>query len=135
MAAYSADLRERVYKAWRGGEGSSRQVAERFGVSDSFVRKLAVLDREHGSIAARPRTQGRKPKLSERQRDRLIELAGQQPDLTCHELKTRLRLRCCDATVWRELKKAGFSFKRSPSKLANSSETMSGRDASVGGVA
>jgi len=135
MAAFSADLRERVYQAWRGGEGSSRRIAERFGVSDSFVRKLAVLDREHGSIAARPRTRGRKPKLSECQRDRLIELAGQQPDLTCHELKTRLRLRCCDTTVWRELKRAGFSFKRSLSKLASNSETTCERDASIGVVA
>ncbi len=122
MAAYSSDLRQRIDAAHRAG-ASSAEVAKRFGVSASFVRKLSWLRRHHGSIEPRPRTQGRKPVLSEGQRDRLYELAAARPDLTCRELKTRLRLRCCDATVWRELKKAGFSFKRSHSELANNSAT------------
>ena len=131
MAAYSSDLRERVYKAYRSGL-SSPQVAERFGVSAPFVRKLALLHRRYGTIDPRPRTQGRKPVLNDKQRDRLIELAGREPDLTLAEMKSRLQLRCCDTTVWRELKKAGFSFKRSLSKLASSSAKTFGKNEPVG---
>ncbi len=134
MAAYSSDLRERVFEAYQSGL-SSPQVAERFGVSASFVRKLSWLRRHHGSIEPRPRTQGRKPVLNDKQRDRLIELAGREPDLTLAEMKSRLRLRCCDATVWRELKKAGFSFKRSLSKLASSSARTSPKNVSAGPAA
>ena len=134
MAAYSSDLRERVFEAHRAG-ASSVEVAERFGVSASFVRKLSWLRRHHGSIEPRPRTQGRKPVLSDRQRDRLFELAADQPGLTCRELKARLRLRCCDATVWRELRKAGFSFKRSRSELASSSVTTCSGSVGVGAAA
>ncbi len=134
MAAYSSDLRERVFQAYQSGL-SSPQVAERFGVSAPFVRKLALLHRRYGSIDPRPRTQGRKPVLSDKQRDRLIELAGREPDLTLAEMKSRLRRRCCETTVWRELKKAGFSFKRSPSKLASSSAKTSKKSVSVGSAA
>ncbi|TWT40217.1 helix-turn-helix domain-containing protein [Botrimarina hoheduenensis] len=134
MAAYSSDLRERVFQAYQSGL-SSPLVAERFGVSAAFVRKLALLHRRYGTIEPRPRTQGRKPVLNDKQRDRLIELAGHEPDLTLDEMKARLQLRCCQTTVWRELKKAGLSFKRSLSKLASSPAKMSRKNARVGPAA
>lgn len=56
--------------------------------------------------------------LSDEQRDRLIELAAREPNLTLAEMKGRLRLRCCETTVWLELKKADFSFKVSPSRAS-----------------
>lgn len=57
--AYSLDLRERVFGAWRRGEGSQAEVAGRFGVSERFVRGVVRRQRESGSVAAKPHGGGR----------------------------------------------------------------------------
>ena len=51
--AYSVDLRARVFGAWERGEGSQREVAARFGVSERFVRDVVRRQRESGSVAAK----------------------------------------------------------------------------------
>lgn len=39
-ASYSTDLRQRVIDAYTNREGSQRQLAERFKVSESSVKRL-----------------------------------------------------------------------------------------------
>ncbi len=131
-AALSKDLRERLVDAYDRGEGSYRRLAELFGVSKSVVGKLLQQRRETGSVEPKQYKRGAKRKLSPQQRERLIELAGEKPDLTLQEFRRKLRLRCGVMTVWRELREAGFSFKRRPSKLASNAETTCGKNASVG---
>ncbi|MEM9754103.1 MAG: hypothetical protein AAF916_12080 [Planctomycetota bacterium] len=133
--AYPIELREKVIDAYDRGVGSCRVLAELFGVSKSMVGKLLTQRRETGSIAPKEYTPGPKRKLSDTQRERLIELAGERPDLTLEELRRRLRLRCGTMTVWRELDRAGFSFKRRPSELASSSATTSSKRGAVGAAA
>ncbi len=53
------DLRERVFGAWQRGEGSQREVAARFGVSERFVRGVVRRRRESGSVAAKAHGGGR----------------------------------------------------------------------------
>jgi transposase len=132
MQALSMDLRKRVVGAYDAGEGKSRELAKRFGVSDRWIRKLLRQRRETNSIAPKQYRRGPKPKLSGDQRERLVLLARQQPDLTLDQLRRRLRLRCSIATVWRALDQAGFTFKRRPFKLANKTAPMSGRRVVVG---
>lgn len=124
MQPLSMDLSERGVKAYDAGEGKSPQLPERFGVSDSWVRKLLKRRRETGSIAPTKYQRGRKPKLSEKQLERLVQLAQEHPSMTLVELRRRLRLRCSLVTIWRALNKAGFTFKRRPSKLASNAATM-----------
>jgi transposase len=132
MRALSLDLRERVLAAYDAGEGKSRQLAIRFGVSDRWVRKLVRQRHETGSIAPKEYQRGPKPKLHSRQRERLILLAGEKPDLTLSQLRRRLQLRCSLVTIWRELKKAGFTFKRRPFKLASKRGMTSNERGAVG---
>ena len=58
-AAYSLDLRERVFDAWQRGEGSQAVIATRFGVSERFVRGVVRRQRESGRVAAKPHGGGR----------------------------------------------------------------------------
>lgn len=132
MQALSLDLRERVLRAYDAGEGKSGQLAKRFGVSDRWIRKLIRQRRETGSIAPKEYQRGPQPKLTQSQRDRLIAVAGEKPDLTLDQLRRRLRLRCSLVTIWRELNKAGFTFKRSPFKLASKRGTTSSERVAVG---
>lgn len=62
--AYSLDLRERVFGACQRGEGSQREVALRFRVSERFVRGVVRRQRESGSVAAKAHGGGRVPLAS-----------------------------------------------------------------------
>lgn len=123
-STYPVELREKVVGAYDRGLGGSVKLAALFGVSRAWVCNLLRQRRETGSIAPKPYRRGRKPKLTEAQRARLVRVAREHPDLTLEETRRKARLRVSIVTVWRELQKAGFTFKRSPSKLANSSATM-----------
>jgi hypothetical protein len=69
MKAYSTDLRERVVAACDARDGTRDQIAARFSVSVSWVRKVLRRRRDTGSIAPsraaaagpRPSTRGRRP--------------------------------------------------------------------------
>ena len=115
MEAFSMDLRERVMAAYDRGDGSSRQLAEVFGVSGSWIRKLLRLRRERGSIAAVEYTPGPKPKLSGEQLDRVCALVAEQPDLTAEEVRRRLGLPLSASRVSAILLEAGLTRKKSAS--------------------
>ena len=95
MRPYSMDLRERVVAACDAREGMREQIAKRFGVSTSWIRRVLQRRRETGSIAPLPQNAGRKPKLSDRQMAWLKRLVAKRPDATLQELKKGLRV-----TLW-----------------------------------
>ena len=121
MAAYSMDLRERVIAAYDRGDGSSRQLAEVFDVSASWIRKLLRLRRERGSIAAIEYTPGPKRKLTDRHIDRICKLLTEEPDLTAEEVRRRLRLPLSASRVSAILLKMGLTRKKSLSCPPSSS--------------
>jgi transposase len=132
MEAISMDLRERVAAAYDRGEGTSTQLAQRFAVSASWVRGLLRRRRETGSLAPTEYKPGPQRKLTPEQRDRLIELAAEEPDATLEELRRRLRLKVAISTVWRELNEAGFTRKKSRSRPASKSGPTSRLSAASG---
>src|SRR5438093_13109753 len=106
-AAYSSDLRERVWKACEEGNESQPAVARRFGVSASFVRDLVRRVRETGSPDAKPHGGGRSPALNAEGLEQLSQAVAKAPDATLEELVARLRqkkrLRLSRSAVWRAL--------------------------------
>jgi transposase len=93
---------------------SCRAVAVRFDVSVASVVKWAQRARETGSPAARPMG-GKRPYLLAGQRSWLLARLDEKPDLTLHTLLRELGARgvtvSCD-TLWRFLRREGFSFKK-----------------------
>ena len=90
MEAYSLDLRERICAACDEHVETREEVAQRFGVSRSFVQKLLRRRRQHGSIAVRPRGRGPAPLLGEKDRRLLSGLVKADRDATLAELRRRL---------------------------------------------
>jgi transposase len=90
-APYSLDLRERVWASYHAGEGTEAQVAERFGVSFSFVRNLVRRVRESGSVKPKPHGGGRPPAFDAQGLEALAQRVAQTPDATLEELRTELR--------------------------------------------
>jgi transposase len=81
------DLRERVAKA--KGTGSSYAVAERFSVTDSWVRKIWIRARTSGSVAPLPRGGNRARKVDAAGEELIRGWLDEQPDLTIDELRAR----------------------------------------------
>ena len=123
MEALSLDLRERVAAACDEGSDTQPEVAERFGVSVSFITKLLRRRRATGSLAAKPPGGGRKPALGARDLGRVRRLVAEQADATLAELCGRLAARGGPPvgawTMCRALKALGLVRKKSPSTRAN----------------
>src|SRR5262249_56734391 len=90
MKAYSQDLRDRVVRACDEGWGTRQQVADVFGVSTAWIRRLLQRRRETGSFAAKPRGGGAPTKMTDDRRACLLVLGSEQPDATFAELRQRL---------------------------------------------
>ena len=135
MKAYSQDLRERVVRACDEGRGTRRQIADLFGVSTAWVRRLLQRRREAGTFAARPHAGGPPPKMTPDRCDRLVVLVAEQPDATLAELRDRLGAAVHLSTVGRALARLGLPVKkksgRRPSGTARTSGT-SGRPSAAG---
>ncbi len=123
MEAFSMDLRERVIAAYDRGDGSSRQLAEVFGVSSAWIRKLLRLRRERNSIAAVEQRRGRPPKLTDKHLDRIRELIAKHPDLTLEEIRRRLRLPVGVSVLCTTLRREGITRKKSRSSRPSKDAT------------
>ena len=112
MQAYSYDLRERVVRACDEGRGTRQQIADLFGVSTAWIRRLLQRRRETGSFSAKPHAGGPAPKITPQRRDRLLVLVTEQPDATLAELRDRLGAAVHLSTVARALARLGLTVKK-----------------------
>ena len=127
-AAYSQDLRDRVIAARDRGMKTKR-VAELFGVSPAWVRRVMQRRREHGETTPRPRGGVTVVKID---MQRLRELVAAQPDATVRELRERLGIDCSQSAVDMALRRMDLSFKKRRSTPPSSSGPTSPNAASSG---
>jgi transposase len=114
MKAYSMDLRERVLADCDGGM-EARQVAVKYRVSESWIRRLKQRRRETGETAPRP-CRNRQGAKWLAHADRIKELVGCQPDVTLRELAERLGHALSGQTLSRALRALGLTLKKSPAR-------------------
>ena len=108
--AYSLDLREKVIKACDHGM-TTKEVAEMFRVSASWVRRLKQWRRERGSTDPRP-CGGSDPKLGAKENTAIHAHFLSHPDTTITELKVALQTEVSEVTVWRAARRLGYRFKK-----------------------
>jgi len=116
MQAYSLDLRKRVVSAYENGVETILEVAERFEVSDSFIKKLLRRKRTTGEIAPIGHRGGQPKRLLQEHRKWLLKTVLAEPDITLGELRERLlsehRLSASAATLSRELRALNLRRKK-----------------------
>ena len=122
MKPYSMDLRVRVVAACDAREGTRQQIAERFGVSDRWIRQLLQRRRETDSLAPFPRNPGRKRALNDRQMERLGRLIQKRPDATLKQLQKSLRVKISIAALDRAIRRLDVTLKKSRSWRRSRSE-------------
>ena len=128
MKPYSMDLRKRVLADCDAGMGTKR-VAEKYGVSGTWIRTLKRRRRETGEIAPRVGG-GRKPKID---RVKLAQLVEEQPDATLAELRERLGVACALSAIWNALDQLRITFKKKRSTPPSRTGRTSRCDAMSGG--
>jgi len=115
MEAYPSKLRELALDAAEQGL-ATKQIAERFRVSPSWVRRVKQRLREHGLRVARSQAKrGPDPALDAADRRRLAAAAARTPDATLAELRRDLALPVSVSTIARALAALRLTFKKSPS--------------------
>lgn len=119
MKTYSMDLRERVVWACDEKFSTREEIAELFGVSTAWIRRLLQRRRETGSFAAHRRGSPKPPKFSGKKLAKLQALVQKHPDATLEELRDRCGVEASIMAVHRALQRLGCHRKKSRSAPAN----------------
>ncbi len=109
MEAYSKEFRRDVLRACDAGAGT-RDVANRFGVSESWVRRIKQERRESGKTAPLT-TRKRVPKWRAIEDD-IRSVIKEKPDLTLDELKVELGTELSRSTLCVALQKLKLTLKK-----------------------
>ncbi len=111
--AFSMEFRVAVAKAYDEC-GSSIEVAEQFGCSASWVRRLIQRRRLTDSLEPLPPRTPDTGKLDESDLEQLRVLIQNTPDMTLAELAAAMTTKVSVPTVWRATNKLGLTLKKSP---------------------
>lgn len=121
MKAYSLDLRQRIVEAVERGDKPYQEIAELFGVHESFIYKLLRQKRERGDIAPLPHGGGAEAILKEEHLMLLTDLVAESGDATLEELRDELkkkgRVQASLTTIWRGLQTLDLSRKKRPDAM------------------
>ena len=112
MEAYSVDMRARVLRAVDEGVDTRVEIAEIFGVTTRWIRKLVQQYRETGSIEPMPHGGGQQLKFTPERLERLKKLVEKKPAATLDELRKSSHVPCCSMTVSRALQQLGYTRKK-----------------------
>jgi transposase len=109
------DLRERVVAACDERIGTRAEVAERFSVSESWIRRLLQRRRETGSIGPKPHGGGQRPAFDAEGLERLGRAIAERPDATLAELREAVGATCGITAVHSAALALGHTLKKSRS--------------------
>jgi transposase len=129
----SDDLRCRILEAYQRKEGSQRELAQRFGVSFEYVRKIRRQFRttEKMERAAQSR-HGPLSRITDSVKQQLRDWLREQPDRTLAELGEQLRSSGVVASrsrISQVLRQMGLVLKKSPSTPRSAIPKPTGGDA------
>jgi len=119
MKSYSTDVRCQLVQAYQRRLGSQRALADAFGVSPSFVKKVLRRYRTTGQLMPKPPTEGQKPRSNAAARSMLWDLVRARPESTLEELCTHVAtttgIQVSVSTMYRTLQRLGISRRQSHS--------------------
>lgn len=129
---YSMDFR-RLALEKHAECGSSAEVAEEMGCSESWVRRQAQRQREGGTIGPRSRARLGDQRAYDDADERTIrELIAARPDATLAEVVEALGKPASPSTASRTLKRLGLPRKKSPRTPPSRAARTSGEPARRG---
>jgi len=135
--AYSNDLRRKLLEAYDRGEGSLRELADRFGVSSPWAWKISSQRRRTGQMERVEQRHGPRSRLTAEVAARLRSLLREQPDRTLAELQQELwkaeSVRFSVQHLCRVLERMPWRLKKKRSTLRSRTPRRTGSAARRGG--
>lgn len=126
MQPYSLDFRQKIVSAYEKGVETIVEVAERFEVSPSFIKKLLAQNRLTGSIAPIGHRGGQSRRLADKDRQWLLRTVLNEPDITLADLQERIaekkKIVVSVPTLSRELRALNLRRKKNQWSLVNETE-------------
>lgn len=114
--AYSTDLRTRVVDAWNAKEGTQGQLAERFKVSLSFVKRVLRRYRISAQREAKPRGATLVPTISGGTLRLVQSWIENKPDISleelCEQLEEHTQLKVSKSTMCRAVQRLEMPRKK-----------------------
>jgi transposase len=128
--ALSVDLRERAVAAYKRGDGGQAEIAARFGIGESSLRRWLKRERETGAVGPTVDFRhGPPPKIEVANMRVLEELLRAFPDATNTELAERMQERTglvvSASTISRSIAILGWTRKKSASSPARPTPRVS----------
>jgi len=136
--AYSDDLRRKILQVYERAELSLEQLAEQFGVSYGFTKKIRRQQLRTGQMERRPqRVHGPASRVTEAVRQYLRQQLRRQPDRTLAELgqglKESLQVQLSQTRLSLELQRMELRRKKNPSTPPNGTRKKPGSGGRRGG--
>src|ERR1051326_4408244 len=136
-APHSNDLRRSFLQAVAKGKGTLAQLADDFGVSLGWAKKISATYTRTGETDRKPWRRGPVSKVTPTIEEWLKGQIRKQPDLTLQQLQEQLQqakgLKLSSARLWLALKNMGLRLKKSHSMPKNKIPPKRSRNAKVGG--
>lgn len=128
MKPYSQDFRTKIIETQQKTNESIQQIANRFGVSYSFVYRLLKRYEAYSSVEPKPHGGGKPPLLNSQQVEILSQLIEEDNDATLEQLSARLtektRIKVSIPTICRLLQRLELTRKK---KTLHADEAQSER--------
>src|SRR5271167_160492 len=120
---YANDLRRKFLQAYEQGQGTLGELAEQFGVSEGWAKKISAVRTRTGQMDRPPWRRGPASRVTAAVQRWMGEQLRQQPELTLVELQRQLQaakgLRLSIGRLWLALQQIGLRLKRSHSTPRN----------------
>ena len=135
--AYSNDLRRKFLQAHERGKGTLGELAERFGVSLGWAKKISARRTRTGEIERGPWRRGPVSRVTGPVQEWIREQIQRQPDLTLMELQQQLRetkgVGLSIGRLWLALRQMELRLKKSHSTPRNKRRPKPGNRGKRGG--
>ena len=105
------ETRELLVKGYEKS-GDVKAIAAAYSVSERTVYRLVQQKRETGSVSLCTSQRGRKPVLTEEDKEKIRERMEERPDSTVGEIREALNLAASPSTVERAIKGMGYTLKK-----------------------
>ena len=134
---YANDLRRKFLQAYEQGKGSLGELAEQFGVSEGWAKKISSTRTRTGQIERPAWRRGPVSRVTAAVQAWLRAQIRQQPDLTLMELQEQLQaaqgVRLSIGRLWLALRQMGLRLKKVTPRPGASNPGSTAAPASVAG--
>ena len=116
---YANDLRRKFLQAYEQGKGTLGELAEQFGVSEGWAKKISATRTRTGQIDRLPWRRGPVSRVTGTVQEWMREQIRKQPDLTLMELQEQLQavkgVGLSIGRLWLALRQMGLRLKKNHS--------------------